>query len=93
MGFINKYITKKCIFCGSKEDLKYIPDYGIYGGIEDNGDHYHDECIIQICADPEGAGHGLVDRAIDIMQRVKDYKKDKEDEQKRRENSLKSLCI
>jgi len=93
MGTINRFITKKCIFCGGKQDVKYVPDWGLYGGMEGSGDHYHDECVRQICADPEGAGHKLVDRAIDIMERVKELKEDQEKEDQERKEKIESLCI
>jgi len=94
MGIINRFITKKCIFCGSKQDVKYVPDWGVYGRcLVSPGDYYHDECIRQICTDPEGAGHRLVDRAIDIMERVKELKEDQEKEDQERKEKIESLCI
>lgn len=92
MGFINKYITKRCIFCKGTEDVNYVPAHGIYGGWMP-GHHYHESCIKQICDDPEGAGHRNIDLAIEILDRIKEYKEDVELRQKIRLRRLKHRCI
>lgn len=68
-------IFHRCMFCKSHVDTKPVLKWGIYGGLDNGKDWYHDECIRQICADPEGAGHILVDKALDVIDRLEMEKK------------------
>ena len=94
MGIINR-LTKRCIFCGNKDATKYVPAYGIYGQ-SCAGNHYHDECLMEVMCDPERYKTIVVDMAIDIADRIKVTKERKihrEEREKKRCDYLKSLCV
>ena len=73
MGIINR-ISKRCIFCKSKEGTEYIEAYGLYGGII-SGDWIHYQCLREITCNPEKYESLTVDMAIDIIDRIKESKK------------------
>lgn len=97
MGIINM-LTKRCIFCKSREGTEYVPDYGIYG--EESGNWYHKECLNEIACDPEKYPSRLVDMAVEMIERIKEYKKrtaeaEEREKQRIKQNIefLKSHCV
>ena len=76
MGIINKF-TKRCIFCKGTDGVKYIEAFGIYGVLV-SGNWYHEKCLNEIVCEPEKYPSIVVDRAIDIIDRIKEMKKIKD---------------
>lgn len=94
MGIINKY-TKKCGFCKSKHGVKYIEAFGLYGNFV-AGNWYHEQCINEIACNPEEYPSIVVDRAIDIIDRIKEVKRihdDKINQSLERCKYLKQHCV
>lgn len=94
MGIINK-LTKRCVFCGNKDETKYVPAYGLYGQSRP-GNYYHNECLMEVMCEPEKYKTRIVDMAIDIADRIKGTKALKmcrEEQEKKRCDYLKSLCV
>lgn len=94
MGIINK-LTKRCVFCGNKDETKYVPAYGLYGQ-SCAGNYYHEECLTEVICEPEKYKTIVVDMAIDIVDRIKGTKALKlrrEEQEKKRCDYLKAQCI
>lgn len=93
MGLIN-ILTKRCRFCKSSKDTKYITAYGIYGGTSP-GDYYHPGCLKVVSCNPENHPD-KIDLALDIIQRIEEKnrrKKEKESVLKSNCEKLKNYCI
>lgn len=94
MGFFSK-LSKKCIFCGLKGNVKYVPDYGIYGDCV-SGNWYHETCLREVCCDPEKFPSRTVDYAVDMIDRIQETKARKDKQTKRMKKQceyLKSHCV
>ena len=94
MGIIN-VLTKRCIFCGNRDGVVYVPDYGIYGetGV---GNYYHQKCLKEVMCEPEKYETHVVDMATDIVDRIKTTDEIKESERERQARNceyLKSHCV
>ncbi len=96
MGIINRYITRRCVFCKLHgDDLKYIPDYGIYNE-ECCGDWVHIECLKAVSCEPEKYGHKKVDLALSLFERMEEDRERKKQRKISLQNKcekLKSYCI
>lgn len=93
MGIINK-ISKKCVFCGEKDEAEYIPAYDMYGGVY-AGNWFHKGCLREVTCQPEKHSPRMVDLAIDIVDRIKEKKwiaKRREDEINEQCDYLKEHC-
>lgn len=87
MGIIN-YFSKKCVFCKSKINTKYVEAYH-YGGVC-YGDWYHEKCLRKVAQEPENYPERTVDLAIDIINRIRESKK-KDDDLEEKRSYLRNL--
>lgn len=87
MGIFNK-ISRKCIFCGDRAGVKYVPSFGIYGG-HVAGNWYHDLCLKAVLGDPEKYGHNKVDMALAIVERLERVEEELKEEELGRERKAK----
>ena len=65
----------KCCLCKNKDGLiRSVCYHGIYGEIGKRI-YYHQECLEMIEAKPEKFGHRLIDKVIDINDKVDECKR------------------
>jgi len=82
----------KCCFCEKIDGvISSVPKYGIYANDVDGRIFFHDECLEVIQLDPEKYGHKVVDRAVDIQDRMQDARKINSDIIKRYLENVKKL--
>lgn len=77
MGIINKYVTKRCVFCkGRSGNLEFVPDTTIYGYLSDfSGSWYHMECLKDVLCEPEEHGHRKIEVALEISDIIKEIER------------------
>ena len=76
----------KCYICKERRslsELNSVSRHGIYGGVLDSH-HFHTGCLYAVLEDPEFYGHGEVDRALWISDKIVEESKEKEESQERR---------
>lgn len=87
-------VFERCCFCKKDSNLEYVNRHGIYGDAGMNI-AYHEKCLHLVCDSPEDYGHRMIDKAINIINLIKYWKKrDEERKEKLRFNCkyLKENC-
>lgn len=66
---------EKCVFCDRNKGLFHsVKRYGMYGEVGGRI-HFHPECLELTQMYPEAFGHRKVDQALEILDAIKDCKK------------------
>jgi len=74
-----KLFKPKCAFCGGRYGfLHSVNAYGIYGELGKRY-YYHPECMNMVEMEPEKFGHKMVDMAIYLNDRLKECKRETND--------------
>ncbi len=65
----------------SPQEVSWVKEYGIYGRADKWAHwYYHPSCVERVLCQPEKHGHVRVDKALGIMERVKQQRERKQKE-------------
>lgn len=94
MSFFDR-IWPACKLCGKFKTDRVIsvPEYGDYGGVSSYAPwRYHDQCLVDVLANPEKYGHQKVDIAIGLTERIfQQREREKRESQSRQDQREKQL--
>ena len=67
-----------------------VPQYGVYGGVLDDR-HFHVVCVQSVIDEPEEHGHAMVDRAMLVLESIRDKKVEDVGRRKRQKERIEEI--